>query len=337
MSTGVPAHLSVTRAYNGYIAAHVIFSLERLGVFAELRRCPADLETLAKILGADPATLQALVDNAIGFGYLISSDDRLTLSEAGEEVFRLRGFFTWAVGGYADVFRQAGAIAANERVYGVDVLRDEAMVALGAAQADEELMAGTVDGVLAGTGFKVIADLGSGTSDRLCRAVASHPGTTGIGLDISAAATSIATRNVREAGLNDRIQVIQADVLDVIAKGAHRASLAQVDTVMSFFLLHDLLADPEARCSILSCMCRAFPAARTFLLADTVLRTRAPAKTGRELPVFSTGFELAHALMDVPLHTKESYEQMFREAGFRLVESVALGVPHSWLFVLSAA
>jgi len=326
------ARVSATEAYNGYIAAHVIYAMERLDMFTALRKGPIDLAAFVKAHPVDAATFRALIDLAIEFGYLIESADSISLTDAGEEAYRLRGFFTWAVGGYADVFRGADTIAANRGAYGVDVCRDEAMVALGSAQAGVELMADTVSRVLAQVDFGVLADLGSGTSARICDVISGRPGTRGIGLDISAPATAIGEQTVKERNLESRVQALRADVLDVIHHRTHRETFAEVDTVMSFFLLHDLLADPAKRSDVLPRMREAFPAATTFLLADTV--RRAPGADGPHLPIFSTGFELAHGLMGVPLYTKTEYERLFQAAGLRFAEPVALGAPHSWLFVL---
>jgi hypothetical protein len=78
----------------------------------------------------------------------------------------------------------------------------------------------------------------------------------------------------------------------------------------------------------------AFPLARTFVLADTMIRPAQPADA--TLPVFSAGYELAHALMGVPLHTKDTYEALFAQAGLRTRQVLPFGTPHSWLYVLDA-
>ncbi len=54
------------------------------------------------------------------------------------------------------------------------------------------------------------------------------------------------------------------------------------------------------------------------------------------LPAFSAGYELAHALMGVPLHTKDTYEALFAQAGLRTRQVLPFGTPHSWLYVLEA-
>jgi hypothetical protein len=334
-----PAPVGVDQAFNGYVAATVVNALDRLGIWDRLAADPLlDLRVVAAESG--PAVrervLRELVRAAATCGWLRLQDDGGTalLTSAGQEIVRMRGYFTWGVGGYNDVFGQAHRIASGEATFNTDVLRDEAMVALGSGQNDRSFMAGTLDEVLSGVDFSVLADLGSGISARVSRVVGDRPGTRGLGLDISGPATELGHRTIAEAGLASRVRAIRTDVLDVCHRDAHRAELAEVDTVMSFFLLHDLLADPSTRHLTFPRLREAFPAARTFVLADTMLRPDAENST--TLPVFSLGFELAHALMGVPLHTKETYEELFAAAGLVPRRIVPFGTPHSWLYVLEA-
>ena len=332
-----PAPVGVDAAFNGYVAATVIRTLDSLGVLDRLAGNPVlDIAELVRATGAGARerVLREILRAAATCGYLRIDGDTATLTEPGREMIRMRGYFTWAVGGYHDVFGQAARIASGTGDFGGDVLRDEAMVALGSGQNDRSFMAGTLDQVLDGVDFGTIADLGSGISARVSRVVGQRPGTKGLGLDISGPATELAQRTIADAGLTDRVQAIRTDVLDVCHRQQHADRLSEVDTVMSFFLLHDLLADPVTRPHLFTRLREAFPAARTFVLADTVLRP--DSENSSTLPVFSLGFELAHALMGVPLHSKETYEELFAGAGLSIRQTVAFGTPHSWLYVLEA-
>ncbi|SDM53032.1 SAM-dependent methyltransferase [Allokutzneria albata] len=326
--------LTADTAFNGFVGTHVVFALDRLGLFAELEAgAVLDGAAFCARHGLDDAVFTALISSAEAFGLLRVHGGAVELTEEGERCRHLVGFFTWAVGGYHDVFAGAAAIASGRRKFGVDVLRDEAMVALGSTQADTALMRHLLDEEMAHVDFSVLADLGSGTSDRLCRLVTAHGGR-GIGLDISASATELAVENVASYGLGERVRPIRADVREVLA-GAQRVDGAdEVDVVMSFMFFHDLLADPVHGDNVVPLLRAAFPNAHTFLIGDTVLRPRDGAHT--TLPVFSSGFELAHALMGVPLHTREDYEELFARGGLTVRRTVPFGAPHTYLFVLEA-
>ncbi|MBD0671616.1 class I SAM-dependent methyltransferase [Streptomyces sp. CBMA156] len=333
-----PAPITSTDAYNGFIAANVIFALDRIGLLERIGRGEPLSAAEATAGTGDTARTEAVLRAATDYGYLKADGDTYLPTEAGAEIAAARGYFTWAVGGYHDVFGRAGHLSTGTHRYGEDVLRDEAMVALGSAQCDQSMFAAQLTDVLSGIDFRTIADLGSGTSARVRRVVSQRPGTRGLGIDISRPATDIARRDIAEAGMLDRVTAVRADVLGLLGtqidNDAEAAEVAEVDTVMSFFLLHDLLADPATRSSIFTRMREAFPKARTFVLGDTMLRD--PGTSEGAQPVFSVGFELAHAMMGVPLHTKDTYETLFTDAGLRIERVEALATPSSWLYVLQA-
>lgn len=339
--------ISVDEAFNGYVAAQVIFALDRLGLLQELlEHGQADVRAAADRLGADQHMLGELLRAAQTCGYVVLKDDVAAITPAGRDMAFMRGYFTWAVGGYADLFSDMARIISGDRKFNGDVFRDEGMVALGSSQNDRAFMAGTVDEVLGQLDFTTIADLGSGTSARLCRVATARENVRGVGLDISGAATRLAQDAIRRVGLDESVRALQADVLGVINGTEKHPVLAEVDAVMSFFLMHDLLAAPDTRSRVMPGLREAFPNARTFVLADTMIRPAPPADAappggvappgGATLPVFSLGYELAHALMGVPLHTKDTYEKLFAQAGLRTRRVLPFGTPHSWLYVLEA-
>ncbi|WP_436735998.1 SAM-dependent methyltransferase [Streptomyces sp. BBFR102] len=333
-----PAPITSTDAFNGFIAANVVFALDRIGLLESIGRGEPLSASEATAGSGDTARTEAVLRAAADYGYLKADGDAYLPTEAGREIAAARGYFTWAVGGYHDVFGRAGHLSAGTHRYDEDVFRDEAMVALGSAQCDQSLFAAQLTDVLNGIDFRTIADLGSGTSARVRRVVSQREGARGLGIDISRPATDIARHDIIEAGMQDRVTAVRADVLGLLGtqidNDAEAAEVAEVDTVMSFFLLHDLLADPSTRSSIFTRMREAFPKARTFVLGDTMLRD--PGTSDGAQPVFSVGFELAHAMMGVPLHTKATYEELFTDAGLRIDRVEALATPHSWLYVLRA-
>jgi hypothetical protein len=327
--------IGVDEAFNGYVAAQVVFALDRLGLLDELLEYGRmDVRETAVRVGADEVMLGELLRAAQACGYVALTDGLAVITQAGRHMAFMRGYFTWAVGGYSDLFSNIAGIISGDRPFNGSVFRDEAMVALGSGQNDQAFMARTVDEVVGQLDFTTIADLGSGTSARVCRLAAARGGARGVGLDISDAATRLAQGTIRRAGLDGNVQALQADVLGVVNGAEQYPVLAEVDAVMSFFLLHDLLAAPETRSRVIPGLREAFPKAHTFVLADTMVRPSRPGDA--TLPVFSAGYELAHALMGVPLHTRDTYETLFAQAGLRTRQVLPFGTPHSWLFVLEA-
>jgi hypothetical protein len=327
--------LDADTAFNGFIAANVIFALDRMGILQRLSTHPTiDVSGVVRGGGAQEAMAADIIRLACRYGFLSRDGDVLSLTGSGRDMLTKRGFFTWAVGGYSAVFAAAGRLAAGTAGYGSDVRRDESMAALGSAQCDEELFADILDEALDGLSFAEVVDLGSGTAARLCRILGDRPGVRGLALDLSEPATELARHNIDRAGLSGRLRAVRADAFDVILRGHLREDVANADVVLSFFLLHDLLAPVQTHRTILPRMRAAFPSARTFVLADTMMSPRT--LTEPAMPVFTAGFELAHALMSVPLNPRPAYDELFGDAGLRIRSVRPFGAPHSYLYVLDA-
>jgi hypothetical protein len=324
-------------AFNGFICAQVLFALERLGVFRALNdQDVLDVPALCAQDGLDTDVVGALLGFAESYGYLAVEDDKVRMTRTGEEGRRMLGFFTWGVGGYHDIFANAAAVARGERTFRVDLQRDEAMVALGSAQADTALMRHILDAEIAQIDYHTLVDLGAGTSERVSRLVRDRPGGRGIGVDISQPATDLAVGTIARYGLTGSVVPVCADVLDILFNGRRVDGADSADVVMSFMFLHDLLVDPSRRGQVIPRLRESFPNAHTFLLADTTIRPRDP-DGDATLPIFSSGFELAHALMGVPIYTRTAYEDLFESGGLRIRRTVPFGAPHTYLFVLEAA
>ncbi|MFF1336978.1 class I SAM-dependent methyltransferase [Streptomyces sp. NPDC058290] len=330
-----PTPLNPDTAFNGFICAHVLHALERLGLLRTLQDDgSADVAPFCRENGLDEAVFRSLIRAAESFGYLEVHDDRVRATRTGEEARQKLGFFTWGVGGYHDVFANAAAVARGDRRFGVDLHRDEGMVALGSAQADTALMRHILDEEISRLDFTTLVDLGAGVSERVSRLVQARPGSRGLGIDISKSATELGADTVDRYGLKGTVEPVCADVLDILFNGQRIDGADEADVVMSFMFLHDLLVDPTRRDEVIPRLRASFPKANTFLLGDTTVRPRGGEST---LPVFSSGFELAHALMGVPIYTLEQYQELFDKGGMHLRRAVPFGAPHTYLFVLEAA
>ncbi len=288
--------------FNGYVGAHTIFALRELGVWDRLLDGPAAAASLVAETGSRPALLHALLRTASLLGLVALDDGCAALTDAGRETARQRGFFTWAVGGYGEILRTLAAQTVGEESFGTTVRRDEALVAAGSSEAGRLM----------------------GSALGLCQG---EPPRRGLGLDISAAACAVAAKEVAGAGLSAHVDIVCADIFS----GGDRPVFPGIDLVTCFLMLHDLFAatpGPE----VVRSLRRAFPDARYFLIADTVIQPWED-RQGPP-PVFSAAFELVHAFMGVPLQKRETYEQAFTEGGLEIARRVELPVPSTWLYLL---
>lgn len=315
--------------FNGFAGAHVAVTLHQLGVWEILDHAPAAVRTLAARTGASTDWMLILLRTMALLGYVELRDQVATLTTAGRALHEQMGLFVWGVGGYGAMLGNLRGLATGDLTYGKDVHRDEALIALGAGEADRALMQGIESEILSGIGFRVVADIGCGSADRLIRLCAAHPDRRGIGIDISAPACTLAAERVREAGLAERVEIIREDVLDTM----NTRTFPGVDFVTCFFMLHDLFATDDNHADVIRSLRSIFPDARLFLFGDTAAQrweqhTRTP-------PIFSLEFELVHAAMGVQLRAKETYLRAFRDAGLQVERCEPFGVPSTWAFLLS--
>ncbi|MFD7665839.1 histidinol-phosphate transaminase [Streptomyces sp. NPDC059788] len=318
--------------FNGYIGSNVVFALTRLGVWEHLTDGTRPLDALVTATGAEPARLLAMLRTTALLGYTEITDDaahRVSLTAAGRDLVRHKGFFTWGVGGYNDLLRGMPALALGSSVFEGDIDRDGKMVAVGSGEVGREMMLPLEAELLASVPFERVADLGCGDATRLLRLCGQDAGRRGTGIEINEAACAQAAKRVGEAGLADRIEIVHGDVLNF----ADRV-FPGVDLVASFLMMHDLFEATGDPVGVMRTLRRVFPDAERFLIGDTVAQEwpelRAP------LPVFSVGFELVHAFMDTPIMNRATYEDAFAGAGLKIARREPLGAPSTWLWLLTA-
>ncbi len=317
--------------FNGYIGANVLQALHDLGVLRRWEEGESRLGLLAP--GADRGRLAALLQvmDRLGFAEVDAAADTATLTPAGRDLLRQQGFFTWCVAGHGAVWRDLAGLTEGRLVFGRDVVRDGAKVALGCAEADRLLMSKVQDEVLGSIDFACTVDIGCGGGDRLLRLCDEDPGRRGIGIDISEDACLMAEARARELGLDDRVEFVRADFLALLGSGR---TFPEADLVISIFMLHDMFASTRDHPQLIRSLRAAFPAARYFLLADTAAQERAD--RAEPAPIFSLGFELAHAFMGVRLHERAAYEEAFEAGGLKIARREPFGAPSTWLYLLEA-
>jgi SAM-dependent methyltransferase len=311
------ARFSPEVVFNGYVAANVAYGLGRLGLLEKLGG-PSGL-----VLSAGPASSaeQGLLSAARRLGWIHTTAGTARLSPAGLEILKHIGYFTWAVGGYGETFRHAARGGSH---------RDEAEVAVGSAQVGRVFMRDQVRQALAGIPYGSVADLGCGDASRLVELCRESDQRRALGIDISPDVIALARDVTNRAGLAKRIELVQADVLDLLNQDLNIQQAGHIDLVCCFLMLHHLISSAGAEV-VMQKLRVAFPSSRWFVIADTVASS-----TDEDLPIFTLGYELAHALMSVSLAPLDEYRRAFASAGLAIVKELPFGAPNTYLFLLSS-
>ncbi|MFF8784453.1 SAM-dependent methyltransferase [Streptomyces sp. NPDC015125] len=258
----------------------------------------------------------------------VKNDELVIPGALFDAAYAARGYVYWLVKGCGELFSTAPDVTWTKRRTGTFYHRDMRAVALGSRLIGEEEVEPLFDRVLADPPVEKVADLGCGSGQRLIRILGNHPGARGVGVDISHASVQLATESVDEAGLTDRITVLQGDVLAL----EPRPEFADVDTVTCVFMGHDFW--PHDSCvRTLRRLRTAFPAAKRLFICDVVRTTELP---GPDTTIFTLGFEAIHALMGDYLPTYDQWHKAFEESGWecRSVQP-STTPPNGYLFELT--
>lgn len=303
-------------------------ALRTLGVWDRLVAGPQPVAALAEEAGARPGRLRAMLQTTALLGLVELRDEIATITDAGRNLVRHIGFFTWAAGGYGHIMANLSGLAALDSTQAVGGLRDEAAVAAGSAEVGHELMLPVEARLLAGVEYASAADIGCGDGSRLIRLCRGEVPRRGLGLEISEPAAVLAAKRVADAGLADHIEISRQNVF--AASG--RPVFPGIELVSSFLMLHDLFAGAADGVEVVRGLREVFPDARYFLFGDTAVqpwqRHEGP------LPPFSLGFELMHAFLGVPLVTREAYERAFLAGGLSIERREPFGAPSTWAYLL---
>jgi SAM-dependent methyltransferase len=308
--------------FNAAVAASAISAAWELGLLSAVN-ADKPLDVAEFTVGHDlhQPTVTAILDALASVRVVRWDDARTTVvpAERHDEAVRTRGFFHWLSGGCGELFSSLAAKARNAERVGDFVRRDGAAVAAASREIGRDFIDPTFAAVVAGTRHRTVADLGCGSAERLIQLVRADPEVRGIGVDISAAALAAARTAVTEAGVGDRITLVRDDV----AALTPRPEYATVDLVTCLLMGHDLWPRPGVVSSLRG-ISAAFPAVRRFLLVDTC---RSEGLADGVWPVFTLGFEVAHAAMGKYLPTLAEWHGVFAEAGWRRLHTHEISPP----------
>ena len=295
------------------------------------------------------ASLEAIVFALASFRIVTWDDSYKHVARGAlfDDIYREKGYFLWLVRGYGYLWQNIADLVKSEnrpadgtafvdkhfeevlssmRRERTFVHRSGAHIAAGGADYGVVFVDHHFDNVLCSMPFNCVADLGCGSARRLIGLAKKYPQMRGLGIDIDSDAVRHANESIGTAGLQQRISVRQADVGNLETSD----EFSNVDVLSCFFMGHDLW--PKANClRVLTRLREVFPNAGRFLLCDTY---RSDAKPSAEIPTFTLGFEFTHAIMGQAIPNVAEWEALFREAKWKLAQTIPIEIPFSVIFDL---
>lgn len=315
--------------FNSAIAASAIAALFDLGLFEELQQDDSiRLQEFCEKRGLHQPSIRMLLYTLACFDIvtLSAEQDFVRPGKAFAETCRDKGYFLWLVRGYGHLWQHLSDLVKKGKGNFDSVGRDGAYIAKAGRDYGAQFVDAYFTDMLYQMPFRVAADLGCGSAMRLINLARQNPELRGIGIDINDGAVKLAQDAITAANLQNRLTVVRADAGRLQA----RPEFAEVEVLFCFFMAHDLW--PRANClQVLQQIRSVFPRLKRFLLSDTY---RADLPASRQVPIFTLGFEVTHAVMGQYIPSVAEWMDLFAEAGWTCVERRELGIPFSAIFDL---
>jgi SAM-dependent methyltransferase len=310
--------------FEGYAVSSVLASFEMAGLMADLEGDGLAPQSIAD-RGQDATALTEACLRYLSERGLVTEDSgRYRLTGYGRAVCADKGYLVWLVGGYGEPLRRLDAFLSGTARYGTDFPRDGRWVAGGAALLGRKDVVPHALKLLESVSFDHVLDLGCGNAKFLLT-VCDRFGSRGTGVDISPAACAEAEKAIKEAGLQDRVSVVEGDAGDL----ASIPQLADTQLVVTFFLLHEILAQGRDRMvEYLRDLAARLPE-RGYLLAAEV----EPPAAGTGHQRFTPEFTFVHALMRQRLLSAGDWRDVLAEGGFTVVRAPGDEMPSGVLLL----
>ncbi len=315
--------------FNTALSAAAVGAAFRLGLLEELQAHGSFvLEDFLARRDLDRPSLSNLVVALEKIGVVVfdRQADRLATGPSFDDFRRNQGYFYWLSSGYGPMLQRLSELLHRDADIEPSRVRNAPDIAIAARDYGQRFVDPLFARLVGEAAPRVVADIGCGSAGRLVEIGREYPTLRGYGIEIDPQVGSAARRALREAGLADRFEIVVGDIGEL----EQRPGFEAVDLLFSFFVGHDFW--PRNRCArVLADLRALFPTAQRFLLCDTY---RSDALDADDLPIFTLGFELTHALMRQHVPSRGEWLDLFEETGWECADIKDVGIPYSSIFDL---
>ncbi|RFN52987.1 methyltransferase mppj [Fusarium flagelliforme] len=321
-SIGTTPDREVASIFNSAIASWAIGTAWEVGILDKLRESRRlHATSYAKKNDLDIASTEGLVTSLVVVDILKRDGDEIVPGRLFEETYRTKSLFHWLSLGSGALFSRMQYVVRNENRHGDYYTRDSAAIAYACRDINTQHFEPAFFKALDGVSYDVhrVVDLGCGSGGRLMQILDRFPQATGIGIDLAGPALKVASSEAVQRGYGNRLSLTEGDARAL----QYRDEFSQVDLLTCFMMGHDFW--PRENCiATLQNLREIFPNVRRFILGDAtriLLGKEGKERDMREadVPVFTLGFELGHAMMGVYLPTLEQWDEVFADGGWRCV------------------
>ena len=305
----------------GFNAMHLIDIGVRLGLFKSIAATPGvTAGQIAETLGLHAPYVETWCTTAYSFGLLEAEEDRrFQLAPYMDQILGKPSHPRY-LGGYV---RLGTEFATEDHRYCLEAFQTGSTVPFqGRSDTFADVVAASTAGLQVLSARKLLPELprlkerldaggtilevGCGTGQHLLQLSEAFPNAQCVGVDIDPTGIKAARNAIADAGVADRIKLIEGDVATVVEEGS-------VDAVVMIEVLHEIT--PQLRQDVVASCHRALARDGWFMIIDeTYPSTLAESRQPEFLFPVQTGFEELTWGNVVP--TRDEQETLLRGAGF---------------------
>lgn len=221
----------------GYNLTLALAMVEQTGMAAKLQENGGcSRERLLE--GLDPAMGRGLLDYLVIRGVVTDRDGDVVPTERGRSLMSavpmaLLGYYHES---YSPVLRKGAGLLEGTLTYGKDVERDGEALGRHCEVLFRSFGTSVVMSMLDSMGARCLLDLGCGSGGLLMDACKQRPGLRAIGLDNSPEVVRYGKQRIAEAGLADRIELLEGDAF---APETWPEACAEADAILIAGTLHE--------------------------------------------------------------------------------------------------
>jgi len=293
----------------------VCLALEKIGFFEEYtHQNSINMQKFSKTRNISERLLETCVE------FLWSTTDLL---EKDGNIVRLKNKnfpkALWVLAAYKPVFDNLTEILKEEKQYGRDVSRDGYYLQKASVLFSEDAVRLALSALENEKSGQLI-DFGCGGAHSLINYCQKEDVRTSLGIDIDSDIARAARKNTEEAGLSDRIVIIESDALN-FEKWQPFIQEGQPNYFLASTMLHEFLRDGEEFVvDFLAKIKTEFPNSQFFIIEfDALPFEKIKTETDMERKLFAAMYELWHPLTNQGMpQPREIWEKIIKKSGWKI-------------------
>ncbi|AGP51702.1 class I SAM-dependent methyltransferase [Streptomyces rapamycinicus] len=302
---------------------------EGLGLSTLLdRTAPFTLHEVTATANVPESAAAAFLDALLCAGLVERGEDPHSFIPCSDLADRryAAGYLSWALNANRPYVDNAALFLRDPAAAGAQYQRDGRRVAVSSRWIGSYGFYPGVVSEITSRKPRRIVDLGAGAGGLLIHLLTALPDSTGLALDLSAAACEEAEQAAQRAEVDDRLQLVNRSIESLVEDCS---PVQDADVVHAGFVMHDVVSRPYVLDGVLRTCRASISDGGCLVVTDAVPYAADPRERS-----FSALFTYLHSSsMDVRLPPEEEWRAAFRRAGFSDVTSTPLRMPGSRMFV----